>query len=640
MKNPRRPDPRVLVTAAAVVLIACASLFAWFSNQEAFFYDLRFRLRPPEPVSSDIVIIEISDDTLTNLGHWPLPRDFHASLLDVLRALGARAVVFDLLLSEPSPHDAVLAEAMAANGNVYLPKAFYLDDVPGRPAPFPQSRMVLGGIVPALESAIKGSGHINVVVDGDGKIRRVPLFILTPGGAVANLGLRAACDSRGLPLAQSPVFPDHVLLGGRLRVPLGPGGVMYVNYPGPWRTTFQRVSYFDLLKSYMVASEGGVPKLDLSFFRDKICFVGLTATGTSDLRANPFENVYPMVGLQASVANSVLTGRFLGAVAPWGNVAAALAVLLLCLLVNRVFLPLTAFGLNVVLAAAVFWGGQLLFEHARLYADVFLPLLVIVVTYGVCLFERFVAESRRRQLMEKELEIARKIQAQFLPRGVVSCAGLDVEALMEPAKYVAGDLYDIVRLGDAKIGVFVGDVSGKGVPAALIMAQTVSLFRVFARTYEAPHDVLTALNRELADILDGRFVTAVYLVIDGGARSVRVASAGHPPMLVASAGRGAEERATVSGPPLGVMKGSAYGEDIRTLAAGDRVFLYTDGITEARNGAGEEYGLERLRAVLAELAGRPPDALLKELSARLGRFQGAGNQFDDITAVVVDFKQG
>ena len=99
-----------------------------------------------------------------------------------------------------------------------------------------------------------------------------------------------------------------------------------------------------------------------------------------------------------------------------------------------------------------------------------------------------------------------------------------------------------------------------------------------------------------------------------------------------------EERVTVAGPPLGVMKESAYEEAAQSLEPGDRVFLYTDGITEARNGKGEEYGLQRLQAVLAELAERPPDAVLKELAVRVGRFQGKGRQFDDITAVLVDVK--
>jgi len=625
------------VTAGNVLLIIFASCFSWFAYQESFFYDLRFRFRPPEPVSSAIVIIEISDDTLTNLGHWPLPRDFHASLIDVLRSLGARAVVFDLLLSEPSPHDAVLAQSMRESGNVYLPKAFYLDEKEGHPGVFPESRVVLGGVVRVLEDVIKGFGHINVVVDGDGKIRRVPLFIRNVDTRVPNLGLRVALDSLGVPFSDAVPRGGHIDFGGRVRVPLGRDGAMLVNYPGLWHKTFQRVSYFDILRSYMVASEGGAPKLDLSFFKGKICFVGLTATGTSDLRANPLENVYPMVGLQASVANSVLTGRFVRTVPPWANVVVVLIVLLLSLLICRGFLPMPALGLNLLLAAAIFWGGQVFFNLGRLYIDVFLSFVVIIMAYGACLFERFLTESRRRQLMEKELEIAHSIQAHFLPRGIVSCAGLDVHTLMQPAKYVAGDLYDVVRLAETRLGIFVGDVSGKGVPAALIMAQTVSLFRVFARTFEAPHDVFKALNQELAEILDGRFVTGIYLVVDAASRSVRVACAGHQPMLVGRVDRRAEERVTKGGPPLGVVKNYAYEEAVQALEAGDRVFLYTDGITEAMRGV-EQFGLERLQAVLEEFKGKPADVLLKELSLRVERFQGKGSQFDDITAVVVDIK--
>lgn len=622
-----------LVAGLIVILVSWAGLF---SHQELFFYDLHLRHRPPVPVRDDILIIEISDDTLKNLGFWPLPRDFHASLVDVLRTLGARRVIFDLILSEPSAYDAALAVAIQRAQSVYLPEAFYLEDRPSVDGWSYAAGPVLGGIAPALAKGLAGRGHINVLVDVDGKVRRAPLYVRSGEQLIPQLGFKVACDALG-------VDSDHVVVGrrqltvdGRLTVPVS-GGALWVNYPGRWQETFHHVSYLDVLRAFKAMAEGLTPDFDPATIKDKICLVGLTATGTSDLRANPIEKVYPMVGLQASVLNSVLERRFLVQAAPWVNALLALSVFLLALAAGIRIFPRYAFFASIGIGSVYFVLARLLFVRYGFWIDFFWPLMVVVATYVGCLFYRFLREVHERQLLEKELSIARTIQDNFLPRQIAPLGGVHVTAYMQPAKFVAGDLYDVIALDDRRLGVLIGDVAGKGVPAALIMAQTVSCFRILARGYQSAAQVLVAMNKELTPILQGRFVTAIYLVIDTQNRTFDAACAGHSPMILyRSDERQAREFVMEGGPPLGIVEDVVYRDTPGALKPRDKILLFTDGITEARRGA-QEYGVERLLGFFRENAEKTGREIVDALTASVVKFQGSLPQHDDLTSVVIDF---
>lgn len=636
-KIPRHIPLRFCLTVLAGVIVFFVSFSRVFYSQELFFYDAHLQIRPQIPVRDDILIIEISDDTLKGLGRWPLPRDFHASLIDVLRSLGARQIIFDLLFTEPTEFDAVLAQAMHKAKNVYLPEAFYLDERPAAgPEPW-RSPAVLSGISPALEQEIAGYGQINVLVDPDGKIRRVPLFVRYKDRRILSLGLQAACDLLGLDIKRVVFHPRTVVVDDKLVLPVS-RGVFLANYPGRWRDTFRHISYLELLRSFKAYAEGGRHPLDLSTIRGKICFIGLTATGTSDFRANPIESVYPMVGLQASIYNSVLSGNFLKVVEPWVNGALALAVFALVLAIGLGLAPRYAFFLNVLLAVFYFFLTHLLFVKLGVWVDFFWPLIVVAGTYGGCLFFRFLREAEQRKLLEKELDIARTIQENFLPRDISPLGGVFVSAFMQPAKFVAGDLYDVITLDDGRLGVLIGDVAGKGVPAALIMAQTVSFFRIFARAYATPADVFRAMNKELTPFLKGRFVTGIYIVIDTSARTLEVVCAGHSPLLSYKADLGSlTEFAAESGPPLGIVGDYVYKNTACAAESGDKIFLYTDGITEARRGR-EEFGLDRLTRFLKENIGLTGRELLDALTRSVVKFQGTLPQHDDFTSVLIEFK--
>jgi len=243
------------------------------------------------------------------------------------------------------------------------------------------------------------------------------------------------------------------------------------------------------------------------------------------------------------------------------------------------------------------------------------------------------AEAAERERYAQEMKVAQLIQQQFLPRELPKLPEWQVAAYYGPARVVGGDFYDFIDLDEGRIGLVVGDVTDKGVPAALLMARTHSILRAEAPRLVAPGAVLARANDLLAAEMPERmFVTCLYLVLEPATGRVVYANAGHNLPYVRTAGGVVEFRAT--GMPLGLMPGMTYEERTSHIGRGDSVLLYSDGIVEAHDPAGEMYGFPRLKADMAtELAG---SELLDELLERLHAFTGRGwEQEDDITMVAL-----
>lgn len=637
MKIKDKITPGFWMAFAAMLAICAASWLRLFNSYELITYDLRFKLRQPLPVSDDIAIIQISDDTLANLGAWPIPRDFHASLLDVLREFKVRKVVFDLLFSEATAYDDVLAKSMDSSAGLCLPVAFYIPGDPKKYSPYLSGKSLLADVCPGLKPHASGMGHINAIVDPDGKARRVPLFIEYNGEYFPHLGFRAAADCLGLSLKNAEFKSNRVIIDKKLSLPLAFDGSFLVNYPAKWGSSYRNFSYFEILKAYSDMKEGGNPQLDLSVLKDKICFIGLTATGTSDLRAMPLENVYPMVGLQASVFNSIMTRKFINDAGRLLNTLINILVFILSLTFCLRFSPLKSFVANALLAVVFSLAACGLFAFCSLWIDCFLPLCVIILVYAGTTCLRLLSEVKRRLILEKELEIAQDIQRCFLPEVIKEFRGLNISAFLKPAKLVAGDLYDILVLGEQKIGVFIADVAGKGVPAALIMAQTISLFRIFAREYPDCAEVLAHLNKELCGRFPGRFVTGIYMIIDASAKSVELASAGHSPsLLYRMKDNAVSEEDFHTDVPLGIDMNAQYIQTRVDIAKGDKIIVFTDGLFEARDTGGREYGLLNTKKIILDNARMPAGGLLELITGGLFKFSKGAQQHDDITVILVD----
>jgi sigma-B regulation protein RsbU (phosphoserine phosphatase) len=247
------------------------------------------------------------------------------------------------------------------------------------------------------------------------------------------------------------------------------------------------------------------------------------------------------------------------------------------------------------------------------------------------------AELIEKERLERELEVARGIQSSILPADVPQLAGFEFAASMAPMSAVGGDFYDFLHLPDGRFGVAIGDVSDHGVASALLMAITVALLRSEIHRGIEPADALAAINRELieGDHL-GMFVTVLFAVLEPSTRALRYVRAGHNPPLLLGPDGGVQELATQAGQPLGLLDQPAIDARSLTLEPGSSLLLYTDGVTEAMNPAGEMFGLERTEAVLSERGGgASASQMCSGLHRALEVFRRTEPAGDDITTVVI-----
>jgi serine phosphatase RsbU (regulator of sigma subunit) len=242
-------------------------------------------------------------------------------------------------------------------------------------------------------------------------------------------------------------------------------------------------------------------------------------------------------------------------------------------------------------------------------------------------------DALAHQRMEQEMRIASIIQHTFLPREELPIPGWKVESYYAPARAVGGDFYDYFLLEDGRLGIVAGDVTDKGVPAALVMTATRTLMRSIALQGLSPGEVLARANNLLdADIPEKMFVTCLYLLIEPNTGRVQFANAGHNLPYVRRGDQVMELRAT--GMPLGLMPGFFYEEGQAQLLPGDCVLLYSDGLVEAHNSGGEMYGYPRLKEALAIFP--EPAKIIEKLLESFSAFTGQSwEQEDDVTLLSV-----
>jgi sigma-B regulation protein RsbU (phosphoserine phosphatase) len=265
--------------------------------------------------------------------------------------------------------------------------------------------------------------------------------------------------------------------------------------------------------------------------------------------------------------------------------------------------------------------------------------LFFVCTLGYFVAHRIFAKEESLFAIQKELEIAEQIQASILPRDVPRRPDIEIVARYLPMSAVAGDFYDFLTFERNHLGILIADVTGHGVPAALIASMLKVAFASQSAHLQDPARVLNGLNQALCGKFEDHFVTAAYLYVDLDAKIIRYAGAGHPPLLVSNCSNGTARSIEQNGLFLGMFSEAAYSSIEMPLHPGNRYLLYTDGLTESKNAAAEEFGITRCLNVLDSYrrlsAGLFADQLLKEISNWTA--QGFVQlQDDDITLLVLD----
>ncbi len=355
------------------------------------------------------------------------------------------------------------------------------------------------------------------------------------------------------------------------------------------------------------------------------------------------------IGLAIAVVG-IVTFLLGGPSASWMFYNNLLAVVAVLVLIAAVLVPGLSRFFVISTDHRVLAAGTLVFALQVLYTNLgtvlnYQPLpwvdvlgfAALLFSLGYVALQILFTNERRLLAIETELETARQIQSSILPASVPDLEDLRIAASYQPMTAVAGDFYQFVRADDHHLGILVADVAGHGIPAALISSMIKVAMQSVAAHAHDPAQVLGGLNRILSSEAQGQLVSAAYAWLDTEDRSLLYSAAGHPPLLCWRHTRGEIQPIESNGLLFGVSLDSAYPVCRVPLAPSDRLLLYTDGITETENAAGEAFGDLQLERVVRDCRRQPAAELSRQVLSELKSWRPAAvTQQDDVTLIVVD----
>ena len=673
---------RLFGLVAALVMAGLLGLFGRENVSRPIFDEWqRLSPRPAEPAKVEIVWID--EASIRTIGPWPWPRYIMAKLVAKLEEDQPRLIGLDMLFPEAdrSSPDAFVSlypelsasTALEIRSMPSMDSLFGqvigqapvilgrggLDVIPANDPPVMAveaqfARRLPKGVkswgqaianIPALDDVGLGHGLLNGDPDSDGTVRYVPLVATVASQATPGFALELARVASGI-TTLVPVADGAGLAGirlGQIWLPTLPDGRMRV----PYRAATRRpaLSALDILYDLPPSK-----RVDA-----KIVIVGLSGAGTADVISTPLaEKTYGAV-VQADALEAMLEGRTLSRPGWAWPFEGLLAAMLIAFAIR--ILPLfrgagPAFGAAAMVVIpfggswAAFTQGWLLDPVGPVLTAAASGMTVLVLLFAKARSDRMaLTASLQEQRLGAaraagELSAARNIQLGMLPRRE-TLAGFDpaveVDALIEPARSIGGDFYDTIRLDEDRVCFLVGDVTGKGVPAALFMALSKALAKsVLLREGHDLATAMTQLNDEIArDNGEDMFVTMLVGLLHTRTGALELCNAGHEnPWLVTAQGDVRHLRPE-GGPPLSVVPGFAYECETLTMEKGDALVIVSDGITEAQSPAGDFFGSARIASVLKGWVGKAKiaeasDALLAEVRA----FEDGAEATDDLTVLV------
>ncbi|MEW5758122.1 MAG: CHASE2 domain-containing protein [Candidatus Omnitrophota bacterium] len=370
-----------------------------FERLELLTLDFRFKLRTPHKTNNDIALIEISDDSIQALGHWPWPRRYHAAMIEILRKYGAKIIGFDIIFSEPSDkiNDSLLEQAIKNADNVYL--AFSYNKIDG-------AFDISSGIFPLeiFADAGKFDGFINIDPDAHGFIRYADLFILQKSGIDYNFAFKIAMRYLGTDLNNVSIkdgFIEVPLKDEPILIPVDHQGKMIINWPGLWTETFNHYSFIDILNSYAAINNGETPFIDLNKFKNKICLIGVTATGLGDIKNVPIEPLYPGLGVHAVIINNILNKDFVKKTSDKLNVIIIfIFAMAVSFLISRVQILR---GVLIILLFIIGWWylAFILFEQKNIWLNFVYPAFTVFAGYVIVTLYNEIILARERMKLFK-----------------------------------------------------------------------------------------------------------------------------------------------------------------------------------------------------------------------------------------------
>lgn len=380
-----------------------------FERLELLTLDYRFLFRQPKQISPEIVFIDMAEDSIDFIGRWPWPRRWHAVVVKILSDYGAKLIAFDVLFSEPQGEedDLSLEEAIIQARNVYLPVLYDFKEHDTKHLCDPGNIISMTASMESFGRNIAGTGHLNAIPDSDGVLRRVPPVITYKNDNVYQFGLKIGLDMKGVNGSDILFVPKrHVILfrssGVAKRIPLDNDNQLIVNWKNRWGGEGKHYSYIDVIKSYASIKAGKKPLIDLNEFKDKICVIGLTATGLIDIKPIPLERAYPAVGINVMIIDSVLKDDYIYEVP---RVIDFMLIILLSALITLYLTNIRLLG-GILLALISMVGyvvfSIILFRFFNVAILTFYPLLAIFLSYSVTSVYNQVAQTIERTRLFKQ----------------------------------------------------------------------------------------------------------------------------------------------------------------------------------------------------------------------------------------------
>jgi sigma-B regulation protein RsbU (phosphoserine phosphatase) len=261
---------------------------------------------------------------------------------------------------------------------------------------------------------------------------------------------------------------------------------------------------------------------------------------------------------------------------------------------------------------------------------------VAIAIENARLYEEIARQERR---LERDLALARELQMRLLPQALPQVEHLELAAKFTPARAIGGDLYDFIPYSLSRLGIVIGDVSGKGAPAAIYAALVSGILRSHAPIEPSPAEMLSAVNLSLAERrIEAQFVSLIYAVWDDQHRTLLVANSGLPRPVLLHDGKNNVIEAT--GLPLGLFDDASYDEFRFKMKPGDMFVFFSDGILDARNRQGELFGRGRVEKIIEECAGRSADCVVDSVFKAVAEHSAGVETFDDQTVVAIKVKEG
>jgi CHASE2 domain-containing sensor protein/serine phosphatase RsbU (regulator of sigma subunit) len=659
-------SPLILAVLLGAIVGTLLTIFAGDFERRTVFDNWQ-RAAPREISTDEVVVVMIDDESIAATTSWPWPRYQTAQLIEQVAAANPAAIGIDIYFVDPDPSrpsafagayleeeldpetrsnilnlpnmddylastfgrvETVIARVAVEEGGIEASELFYSSAVKGEPPPATTNADQVLASITELDGAAPSQAFVNAPPDGDGVVRRVPLSIQVSGTHVPGFAAELA---RIATQSEKIEWDGAGMLVGEQSVPVDQfTNMQFKMLPNEQIPRYSAVQLFS-------------SDFDQANLEGKVVIIGLGAEGTYDIVATPHESAIYGVLVQAMAVDAILKGEWLSrpqSMVVLEILCAALLVLLVLLagIRGRKILLLLTFGIAILMPM----GSFLLYSHANLLFDPVRPLLIgasAAIALGLTQFARaraMLVEERVRASEQKgELDAARRIQMSMVP-GAKTLSRLDdrteVGAVLEPAKSVGGDFFDAIKINKDLLLFMVGDVTGKGVPAALFMALSKTLSKSnLARAEDGLEAAVAAINLDLMDEADDEMgLTMLVGTIDCRSGAMELVNAGHENPIIMKKDGSVDIFEMKGGPPFCVIDFPYRVEPIN-LAEGDSMIIITDGATEAANEANELFGMSGVLGALNAESDGTASSRASHLAKEVRLFEGDNDPTDDLT---------